>query len=357
MLHADLCCRQSLKLAFVQGKPPGSMTGRYRLYGGGGSPYSMKMRAIMRYRRLPFDWVLVTPALRQRLKHDGPAIIPILQLPEDGSLHVDSTPLAYMLEERHGDRSIIPDDPCHAFLSDLLEDMADEWCTKMMFHYRWYREVDQIYSSRQIIADNSPGTTGEALEQAAESIRDRQVSRMPLVGCTEQNAPIIESNYHEILGILSSFVTRDEFLFGTRPSLGDFGIFGQLKVLASDHTPMLIMREEAPRVYDWVRRIDDLSGIEGEWHRDGNLREATVDLLAFTARYYLPFLRANFEAVSGGEARVSMELEGSLYAQAPFRYQAKCYDRLRKKLAEVSGEARDRVFSILEETGCLEYLR
>ena len=117
------------------------MTDRYKLYGGGGSPYSMKMRAVMRYRRLPFDWVLISPILRKELKHEGPPVIPILRLPEDASLLVDSTPLCYLLEERHKERSIIPPDPAIAFLSDLLEDMGDEWCTKMMFLYRWRREI------------------------------------------------------------------------------------------------------------------------------------------------------------------------------------------------------------------------
>lgn len=333
-----------------------SETGRYKLYGGGGSPYSMKMRAIMRYRRLPFDWVLVTPAQRQQLKHDGPPVIPILQFP-DGTLHVDSTPLAYLLEARHpGERSIIPEDPCHAYLSDLIEDMGDEWCTKMMFHYRWYFDVDQIYSSRQIISDNSPGTVGEALDHAAEAIRARQVSRMPLVGCTEQNRPVIESGYHRVLRILSGFVTRDEFLFGTRPSLGDFGIFGQLQVLASDHTPMLIMRTEAPRVYDWVRRMNDLSGIEGDWHAAGNLRDATVALLKFTATNYLPFLKANYDALQAGESEVSLTIEGQPWSQGVFKYQAKCYDRLRKRLADVKGEPRDRLEAILRDTGCLGLL-
>lgn len=317
----------------------------------------MKMRAIMRYRRLPFDWVLVSPALRAQLKHDGPPVIPILQLPEDGSLHVDSTPLAHLLEERHpGDRSIIPDDPCHAYLSDLLEDMGDEWCTKMMFHYRWYFDVDQIYSSRQIIADNSPGVTGEALETAAEAIRQRQVSRMPLVGCTEENRGVIEAGYHRVLEILSSFVTRDEFLFGSRPSLGDFGIFGQLQVLASDHTPMLIMRSEAPRVYDWVRRMNDLSGVDGQWDAPGELREATLDMLRFTGSNYLPFLAANWEALQSGAGEVRLEIEGQPFAQVPFKYQGKCYDRLRKRLAAVEGEPRARLVATLEETGCHRYL-
>jgi glutathione S-transferase len=316
----------------------------------------MKMRAIMRYRRLPHDWVLISPKLRETLKHDGPPVIPILRLPEDESLHVDSTPLAYMLEERHSERSIIPDDPCHAYLSDLLEDMGDEWITKMMFHYRWYREVDQTYSSRQIISDNSPGVVGENLEQAAEMIRARQVSRMPLVGCTEQNAPVIEDGYHEVLKILDDFVTRDEFLFGSRPSLGDFGIFGQLQVLASDHTPMLIMRDETPSVFDWVRRLNDLSGIEGEWHAPGELREATVELLRFTARNYLPFLKANWDALQSGEDTVSLEIDGRRFEQGVFKYQAKCYDRLKKRLDLVADEPGERLRSILRDTGCLHYL-
>lgn len=327
--------------------------GRYKLYGGGGSPYSMKMRAILRYRRIPFNWYQITPAMRENLKHDGPPVIPILELPEDGSLHVDSTPLAHLLEERHAERSIIPEDPAVAYLSDLIEDMGDEWCTKMMFHYRWYREVDQAYSSRQIISDNTPGVRGDELDRLAAAIRDRQVLRMPLVGCTPQNAPKIEQSYQELLDILDSFVTRDEFLLGTRPSLGDFALFGQLKTLASDHTPMLIMRERAPSVYDWVRRLDDASGIEGEWHSFEQLRPAVRSLLEFTGRWYLPFLEANAEALANGDEQVQVTLDGQAWSQAPFKYQAKCYDRLRKRLAQVDSEP---LRNLLADTNCLSYL-
>ena len=118
-----------------------------------------------------------------------------------------------------------------------------------MFHYRWDLEIDQQYGSRQIISDNTPGLRGEALAEAAEVIRRRQVNRMSLVGCTPKNKPIIKESFHELLAILDSFVTRDQYLFGTRPSLADFGLFGQLKTLASVHTPMLIMRNTVPSVY------------------------------------------------------------------------------------------------------------
>ena len=326
---------------------------RYRLYGGGGSPYSQKMRAILHYRRLPFDWVQITPAIRAQIKHDGPPVIPILQLPEDGSLHVDSTPLALMLEERHADRSIIPEDPAVAFLAHLFEDMADEWVTKMMFHYRWDLEVDQQYSARQIISDNTPGLRGEALAKAAEAIRQRQVGRMPLVGCTPQNKPIIEQSFHELLAILDAFVTRDEYLFGTRPSLADFGLFGQLKTLASDHTPMLIMRNTVPSVYDWVRRLEDSSGIEGQWHGLDDMRPAVTELLEFTARYYLPFLQANASAAEAGDAEFGVQLAGSAFEQPTFKYQVKCLQRLKSLLQE---RREPRLRELLQETGCLQWL-
>ena len=326
---------------------------RYQLYGGGGSPYSQKMRAILHYRRLPFDWVQITPAIRSQIKHDGPPIIPILRLPEDQSLHVDSTPLAFQLEERHSERSIIPEDPAMAFLSNLIEDLGDEWVTKMMFHYRWDLEIDQMYSSRQIISDNSPGLRGDDLKQAAEAIRQRQVERMPLVGCTRQNKPIIERSFHELLAILDSFAIRDEFIFGTRPSLADFGLFGQLKTLASDHTSMLIMRNTVPSVYDWVRRLEDSSGIEGEWHDFADMRPAVTELLKFSARYYLPFLEANANAHAEGADTLTVELAGRIFQQPTFKYQVKCYDRLRKLL---QNERVDALRGLLAETECLQYL-
>jgi glutathione S-transferase len=326
---------------------------RYQLYGGGGSPYSQKMRSILHYRRLPFDWVQITPAIRAQIQHDGPPVIPILRLPEDNSLHVDSTPLALMLEARHTERSIIPTDPAMAFLSFLIEDMADEWVTKMMFHYRWDLEIDQQYSSRQIISDNTPGLRGEALAKAAQAIRDRQVGRMPLVGCTPQNKPIIEQSFHELLRILDSFATRDEYLFGTRPSLADFGLFGQLKTLASDHTPMLIMRNDVPSVYDWIRRLEDSSGIEGQWHSFAEMRPAVSDMLRFCATYYLPFLSANYHAIANGDPVVSLTLVGRPYEQPVFKYQAKCFARLKSLWADAdTPELRD----VLSETGCLRHL-
>lgn len=334
------------------------MTDRYRLIGTNGSPYSMKMRAIMRYRRLPHDWVMRTPAIRAEVADVKPPLIPILQLPEDGSYHVDSTPMAYLLEERHpGARSIIPDDPGHAFLSDLIEDTADEWGTKAMFHYRWARKVDQDYAARWIVNDHQPELKGEAYDAAVVAFTDRQVGRMPLVGCTPQNAPVIEETYHRVLALLDGHVGLDSYLFGSRPSLADFGWFGQLKTLATDPTPAEIMRTSAQRTYDWVRQMDDLSGLEGAWlPAHAPLPSAVTGLLRLAGEVYLPFLAANAQAAAAGADSFELELLGRAYAQGTFRYQVKCLERLRARLRAVPDDALARIRPALEETGCWTYL-
>ena len=183
--------------------------------------------------------------------------------------------------------------------------------------------------------------------------RKRQVSRMPLVCCTEQNAPLIEESYVELLDILDSFVTRDEYLFGTRPSLADFGLYGQLRTLSSDHTPMLIMRNRAPSVYDWIHRLDDSSGIEGDWHGFKQMRPEVFQLLEYAAKYYLPFMQANHGACLNGDETLELEIAGKPYSQAPFKYQTKCYDRLKKLLA-VRTEPQLR--QLLDDAGCLAFL-
>ena len=333
---------------------------RYRLHGGMGSPYSLKMRAALRYRRIPHDWVLIGRDSPVRARHGGANVIPVLEFP-DGSAMVDSTPLIEELERRVHARSLVPDDPAMAFLAWLVEDMADEWLTKLMFHYRWFRGVDQQYSAEQIIADNSPGLEGEAFSAAVRAIRARQVSRMALVGCTPGNAPLLEETYHRVLDALQAVATRDRFLFGTRPSVADVAVYGQLRVLSEDHTPHLVMRARNPRVYDWLRRLDDASGIDGEWcvHAAGDdthaiagaghvraqagMREALRDLLEIACDSYLPFLVANAQALQDGAAEFAVSLRGVTFAQAPFRYQGKCLGALRARFVALPAEASARV--------------
>ena len=333
------------------------MTARYRVIGNNGSPYSMKLRAIMRYRRLPFDWVYRTQDVRDSLAGKiKVGLIPVLHVPDEERYLIDSTPIAYELEQRHADRSILPPDPALAFLCHLIEDLADEWLTKAMFLYRWELPVDQEYSARWIICDSRPDLEGDAFEEAVKAIRDRQVSRMALVGCTAENAPVIKESYWKLADALNGFLRVNRYLFGSRPSLADFGLFGQLRTLATDQSPMMEMRERAVYLEHWIRQADDLSGVEGEWIAGADeLSAAARALLSIAGEVYLPFLQANADAAAAGNDWFEMELLGKPYAQAPFGYQVKCLQWLREEFGALSSSGKASIEPVMRETGCWDH--
>jgi glutathione S-transferase len=336
------------------------MDDSYRLIGNIGSPYSMKMRALMRYRRIPFVWVNRDRKVNEEIAHVKPPVIPVLQYPEDGSYHVDSTPMAFELERRHpGCRSVIPEDPGLAFLSHLIEDLADEWVTKMMFVYRWWREADQKYCSAWLTHMMAMPAGKEDVKSMAKWFTDRQVGRMPLVGCTETTRPIVEKTFLQVLDILERNLETSVYLFGSRPALADFGLFGQLYQLCYDPTPQAIMREKAPGVCAWISRLDDASGEEeGEWvDPDAPLPAAVKAFLEMAGEVYFPFLLANARAFDKGQETFSVTLLGERYEQGTFKYQMKCLNWLREEYAGLKGEARERTDTVLKETGCFEALQ
>ena len=335
---------------------------RYAIVGQNGSPYSLKLRAVMRYRRLAFDWVLRTERNLAEFAEVKPLLLPMIRFPDEPQWRVDTTPIIETLEQRHpGQRSVIPEAPEHAFLAFLIEDFADEWLTKAMFHYRWFYATDIDYASLWIADDFFPDHKQDQRAAAAKHFAQRQIERMPLVGCTPENAPLLEQTYQQVLALLESHVSLHDYLFGTRPSIADFGLFGQLKTLSTDPTPMAIMREQAQRCESWIRQLDDVSGLEGEWYSESDkLPEATLGLLYLVGQIYLPFLVANADAFEHGDEQLRIELQGELqghhYSQTPFRYQVKCLSALRTRFAALDDLNRQHIEPLLEETGCIHYL-
>lgn len=332
-------------------------TGTYRLIGMGSSPYSLKVRAVLRYRRIPHLWIYRSQEVRAEIAHLRPPLIPVLQDPE-GGYHVDSTPMIEELERRHPRRGVWPAMPGQAFLCRLLEDMADEWLTKAMFHLRWQAEPDRGFAAGWIVDDALPAADGAERRAAADAIRDRQVTRTPLVGCTPENDAVIRASLERWLDAMEGRVTRGAWLFGSRPSVADFAIYGQLGPMVVDPTPQALIRARAPRLDSWVRHMDDLSGEpDGEWDEAGApLRPALRELLALAGDTYLPFLAANAAALAAGRDEVALAIGGRRFAQAPFGYQAKCLSHLRAAWAALPVAAAAELRPVLAETGCLPVL-
>ena len=157
--------------------------------------------------------------------------------------------LAYDLEARHSERSVNRKDTAVAFICDLLEDLADEWAVKPLFFYRWWDPEDQalrLAMGRRRVVDLR-SRNREFAEEIDEFLNRAGKSRgCPFSGASAENKPLLLESYHRILAAFEPHVGMTSYLFGSRPSLADFAWFGQLSEMATDPTPMRILREKGP---------------------------------------------------------------------------------------------------------------
>ncbi len=334
------------------------MNAAYEIVGSIASPFSMKLRAILRYRRLPYVWRVRRFDMGPVIESVKPKLMPLLRYPGEDRYRVDSTPLAYDLEQRHADaRSILPPAPGERFVCHLLEDFADEWASQLMYYYRWVEAPTARFGAQLIVQDWLPEATGKVREQAEAQVFARQRGRMGLV-CGQGNDAALAASFHELLAALEPWVGSTRYLFGSRPSLADFAFYGQLTQLVVDPLPQGIVRTHAPQVEHWVRGLDDASGIEGDWNAAlSGAAEARRALLALAARCYLPFMAANADAADRGAAEFEVEACGHPYRRAPFGYQAKCYRELQHRWRALDAAERERITPELAATGCLAYLQ
>jgi glutathione S-transferase len=330
-----------------------------RIVGVPASPYSRKLRAVLRYRRIPHAWVMHGSPEARDLPRARVAILPQLVVPgPTGAAEavVDSTPVIRRLETMYPGREVVPPDPAMALVDALLEDYADEWLTKAMFHYRWSFAPD-IARAAAILPRWSSTTIADGdAEQAGRFFSERQIGRLGVVGSSDATAPIIEDSYRRALHLLDRHLAGSRFVMGARPGAADFGLFGQLTQLVGfDPTPAAIALERAPRVVAWVDVVEDLSGLEpspADWTPRDHVPETLRALLAEVGRVYVPFLLANAEALAQGADRVECTIDGRTWVQRPFPYHGKCLRWLRESYAGVGAADRRVVDALLAGTGC-----
>lgn len=335
------------------------MTELLRVVGAPGSPYTRKLRAVLRYRRIPHVFVQRGSREDQGLPKPRVDLLPRLVMRRpDGELEskVDSTPLLRELERRHASRSVVPRDPVLAYLDALLEDYADEWLTKAMFHYRWAFEPDIAQAAKILPRWFRVDTPEDVSVAQGEAFAKRQIARLGVVGSNATTAPVIEASYERLLRLLDARLTEAPFVMGARPGASDFALYGQLTQLAGfDPTPRRVALALAPRVVAWVDLVEDLSGIEPDdagWVSVEPLPGTLRALLTEVGRVYVPFLRANALALSRGDDRVVCEIDGRPWEQQPFPYQGECLNELRARRAALIPAGRARLDALLAGTGC-----
>jgi glutathione S-transferase len=335
------------------------MDATYRLIGSELSPYSLKLRSYLRYKQIPHEWVSRSQDNQEEFERLAKLpLIPLLVTPE-GEGWQDSTPIIERLERLHPERSIDPEDPVLRAVSWLIEEYADEWGNKPMFHYRWWREVDQLSASeriaRSMLGAQAYETPKAVLEELAQGVAARMVPRLRFVGSSAQTFATIEGSFERQLRLLvAHFESGRAYLFGGRPVLADFGWWAQLYQMWTDPTPHRLIREQAPSLIPWLERMVDPEP-QGPLESWQALAPTIEPILATEiGRCFLPWSVANAKALADGSESLDVELEGARFHQQPQKYHARSLAALRQKIAEMTG--RDLVLPVLERSGCWRWL-
>jgi len=331
------------------------MSDKYRIFGAEVSPYSVKVRSYFLYKKIPHEWVVRdSNSMGEYQRYAKLPIIPAVATPTGEGLQ-DSTPIIETMEQRVPEPSIHPPSDALRFLSELLEEFGDEWGNKWMFHYRWARDVDQESAAGRIAALMMPDGSDEERTNMASAIRERMVSRGWVIGSNEQTAPIIEASFESAMALLEAHFAERSFLFGGRPSFGDFGLWGQVYNAWTDPTPGDLLRARFPSVCQWVDRMLDPVAV-GEFETWDALRPTLEPLLRQEVRSFLRWTDANAAAIESGATELSVDLDGHQWTQAvggPQKYHAKSFRELRRKYR--LRESDQTLNAILEASGCLEY--
>jgi glutathione S-transferase len=245
------------------------------------SPYAAKIRALLRYKGLPFEEKLVDPIDRRELKRlSGQLAVPVLV---DGDKVVaDSTAIARYLDERYPARPVLPADPALRARALLLEEWADEGLPRVVQPVRWLIPENAKKTLAMMRGSYPAGALNDAKFKVVGRVvlwdqRRKYGPRPP-----EQPSPAkILNRLAEAMDILDGALAETGWLAGPEPSVADFAVWGFLHFLeALDGWETVKTRRrvaklvkafggsDAPEAYD----SEDAAQLEARRHREEKKR-------------------------------------------------------------------------------------
>lgn len=311
----------------------------YTLYGAETSPFSVKVRAALRYKGARFDWIPRSRATEAEFRKLSEApTVPLLVAPGRPASQ-DSTAMLAALEADRPEPATVPEDPACAALALILEDYGDEWLNKAMFLERWSQSPDREAAALRLLTQmlGEPLPDDAAALQA--SIADSMAGRLDLVGAGPKNAKVLKASFQRFAELLNDHLKETLYIFGGRPSAADFSIGAQLRQMLDDPTPGEWLRDRAPFVVEWCELMDTPAA-NGEFKPLDEIRGTLVPILAKElARTYGVWAPANAAAAASGEGSVKVKIDRRNFEQPVQSYAAKSFAAVQEAVRRVAGES------------------
>lgn len=288
----------------------------YVLYGPDPSAFTRKLETALRFYGAPFRRVREIGAERAELQlRAGTHQVPVLCTPENWVL-ADTTPIMRLLDSRYPRRRLFPDGP-EGFLAHVLEDVLDEWVSRVYVHYRWHYPENTRYALARLGGDivGDPATLTDWGQRSCRATGTERMSQRAFA----------EAEYLALLAAGEDQLTHTNYLLGDRPCAVDAALLGGLR--AHIHHDPLPDLGEFPAVVAYAE------GSRDGWEGAGELApfpESTAfacHLLHLAQECYAPFIDANRRALAAGDKAFEITVYGE-----PVSFMARAYPELSRAM-------------------------
>ena len=326
----------------------------YRLFGAETSAYSTKMRSYLTYKSFAFDWVPRTQESESELKRLSRfATLPVLVTESGYAVH-DTTPLIEALEADRPEPSATPSDPALAFLACVLEEYADSWLAKGVFHYRWSRKKDQKIAAQRAIDEYYVTSQPDDRKASEDRAIETMTGQLKLMQVDGDLGDVVEKSFKKFVKLLDDHLRKHLFIFGDRPSIADFAIAGQLIQMLKDPTPAKIIEKDGEFVAKWCEFMTAPTA-SGPFAAFDDLKETLAPIFAEDlAAFFLPWAAENLESSLAGADTFSLAIGKEPMTLAPLRSAARSFRELRRKF--VSGQTIEQLKAFTDAAGATVYL-
>ncbi|MES2149449.1 MAG: glutathione S-transferase family protein [Pseudomonadota bacterium] len=229
----------------------------YILYGWHLSYFTGKVLCYLRYKKVPFEFrqVDMYTLLRRIKRETGAAAMPAVLTPERQWIG-DSSVIIDALEQRFPGHSVVPETPVQRFASYLMEAWGDEWWVPIAMHTRWTYPENYPLFEREAGAALLPHMPAFAQRIAAARVARTLRGMLHKVGVRPAQFKAIDAWTVQMLDHLERHFTQQPYLFGARPSMGDFGLVGTMYGhLGRDPWPARELIAPRPNLRAWILRM------------------------------------------------------------------------------------------------------
>ena len=278
----------------VADKYSGRMSKLHTLYAMPHSLYSGRARSYLIKRGIPFRELSTG---HESFKAE---VLPRGQLPTiptlltaGGEVIRDGAAIIEYFEASHAYPSY-PAGTGQRLLSSLFDVIGTDGLLRPAMHYRWnFPEANLAFLHFHFL--NSQRISA-AREEKTGAMMDRMRHAAGLFGVNEGTREVVEALYLEFLEALNAHFACFPYLFGGRPSIGDFGLLAPMYAhLGRDPYPSSLMKQRALAVYRWVERMNRrdsdtpefFTGTE-EYLPDDEVPETLLSVLRVVAEDFVP---------------------------------------------------------------------